>query len=236
MIDAGHLHGGAAVLRRVKIGASFATAGVPSRYLSSNPAGITPASTTVFADSLGLAIDTGTYSATQGDAEGLVTVDLRPDTIVKALMSGGATAGTALTLLINTLAETVGLTVTDADVGTADMVSGTVWCITGANVGQSRTITTLTASTSLAVTDPFLNDIALNDEFLFCPWAMFGDGAANGDGVGNLQGTTGVAQADATIASGTGGAIVVFDLELYGRSDSAVLFILQDHQYLQATN
>lgn len=233
MINAGHLHGGAAILRRVKIGASFATRGVPSRYLAANPSGITPGSTTVFADSLGLAEDTGVYSATQGDVEGLVTVDLRPDTILKALMSGAAAGGTALTLLVNTLAETDGLTITDADVGTADIVSGTVWRHPG---GESRKITTFTSAVSVAVTVPFLADIALNDEFLFCPWTIFGDGAADHDGVGNVQGTTNVDQANASIASGTGGAAVIFDLELEGRSDSYVLFTLQDHQYQQATN
>ena len=237
MILSGHLHGGAPIQRRVKIGASFATAGVPSRFLTSNPAGITPGSTTVFADSLGLAVDTGTYSATQGDAEGLVTVNLRPDAIIKALMAQGATAGTALTVLAEATGETAGTTLTDTDVASVDMTGGTVWRLLSDDIGgESRIITTHTTSTSLVVTVPFTQDIVLADQFLMCPWAIFGDGASGYDGVGHVQGTTNVDQADASIASGTGGAVVIFDLELNGRRNSAVLFILQDHQYLTPTN
>ena len=231
----GHLSGGAGIERAYKISASFANAGVPTRA-GATATGIRPVSTTSFADSVGLAIDTGTYSTTQGDAEGLVRVQVRPDLVIKALMAGAAAEGTAMILLSNTAAETAGTVVTDADVGTADMVSGTLWCIAGANVGQSRVITTHSASTSFTVTVPFLNDIAAADEFLFCPWSLQGDGVADLDGVGNLQTSTLFTQANAAIASGTGGAAVIVDLELNRRTDSAVHFILQDHHLLQATN
>lgn len=232
MLEAGHLCGGAGVHRRYKLGASILNLGI---ILIDGTAGVIPSTTGDFGDTPGLGLDLGTYSATQGDAEGLVTASVRPDLIVKALMSGGATEGTALTLLSNTATSADGLTVTDADVGSADMDSGTVWCISGANVGQSRLITTHTGSTSFAVTVPFLNDIAVGDEFLFCPYGMQGSGAGGSDGVGNVQTTTLFTQADATIASGTGGVATVVDLELNGRSDSAVLFVLTDHMFGVAT-
>lgn len=235
MLEAGHLCGGAPLHKRYKISATFANAGVPTRA-GATATGIRPASTTSFADSVGLAIDTATYSATQGDAEGLVTVSVRPDLIIKALMTGAAAEGTAMILLSNTAAETAGTVITDADTGAADMVSGTVWCITGANVGRSRVITTHAASTSFTVTVPFTNDIASGDEFLFCPWSLQGDGVADIDGVGHVQASTLFTQANAVIAAGTGGAAVIVDLELNGRTDSAVLFLLQDHHFLQATN
>jgi hypothetical protein len=232
MLESGHLGGGAGVHRDYKIGASFASVGV---IAIDGTAGVIPCTTTDFGDTPGLALHTATYSTTQGDAEGLVKVSVRPDLIIKALMSGGATEGTALTLLANTVADTAGLTITDADVGAADMDSGTVWCTKGANVGQSRLITTHTGSTSFAVTVPFLNDIAVGDEFLFCPWGMQGSGSAGSDGVGNVQATTNFTQADASIASGTGGVATVVDLELNGRTDSAVLFVLADHIFGVAT-
>lgn len=237
MLEAGHLAGGAGVHRRYKIAATIANAGIPA-IAATDAVGLRPATTTSFADSPGLILDTGTYSASQGatHAEGLVTVSVRPDLVIKALMSGGATEGTALTVLANTVASTDGLTITDADVGTADMVSGTVWGLSGANVGQSRVITTHNSATDFAVTVAFLNDIAVGDEFLFCPWSMVGTGGGGIDGVGHVQATTLFTQANAAIASGTGGAAVVVDLELNGRTDSAVLFILQDHQFNVATN
>lgn len=232
MLEAGHLSGGAGVHRRYKIGASILNAGI---VVIDGTAGVIPCTTTDFADTPGLGLDTGTYSTTQGDAEGLVTVSVRPDLIVKALLSGGATEGTALTLLSNTSLDTGGTIVTDADVGAADMDSGTVWCTAGANVGQSRLITTHTGSTSFTVTVPFLNDIAVGDEFLFCPYGMQGSGAAGSDGVGNVQTSTLFTQADASVASGTGGVATVVDLELNGRTDSAVLFVLTDHIFAVAT-
>ena len=191
MILAGHLGGGGPLNKRFRVAASIANAGIPIIAVT-DTTGVRPATTTSFADTPGLGLDTATYSATQGSthAEGLVTVSVRPDVIVKALMSGGATEGTALALLSNTATSTDGLTITDADVGTNDMVSGTVWCISGANVGQSRAITTHTGSTSFAVVVAFLNDIAVSDEFLFCPYSNYGTGAANLDGVGNLQTST----------------------------------------------
>lgn len=219
-----HLSGGAPLLRRLKIGASFANAGIVT---INGAAGVIPSTTTDFADSMGLALDTGTYSTTQGDAEGLVTVDIRPDAAIRALMSGGATEGTALTTLVNTAASTAGTTVTDADVGSADMVSGTVWCTKGANVGQSRPIATHNSATDFVVTVPFKNDIAVGDEFLFCPYNEVG----LTDGAGNVQTSTLFTQADASIASGTGGLATVVALELNGASDSYVLMRLGDHVF-----
>ena len=237
MLEAGHLGGGAGVHRRYKIAATIANLGIPA-IAATDAVGLRPATTTSFADSPGLILDTATYSAAQSatHAEGLVTVSVRDDVIIKALMSGAAAEGTALIVLSNTAASTDGLTITDADVGTADMVSGTVWGRSGANVGQSRVITTHTGSTSFGVTVAFLNDIAVGDEFLFCPWSMIGTGAASLDGVGNVQATTLFTQANAIIASGTGGRATVVDLELNGRSDSSVLFILGDQQFGVDTN
>jgi hypothetical protein len=230
----GHVHGGGSVLKRLKLGTSVSNAGIVLATEGDTPInGFSPCTTTVATDSPGLATDTGTYSASQGatHAEGLVTVEVSPDLIMRALVSGGAAESTALTLLSNTLASTDGLLVTDADVGTADMVSGTIWCISGANVGQSRKITAHSSAVSFTVTVAFLNDIAVGDTFLWVPYSVGGDGTATTDGGGNVQFTTLLTQADGAIASGTGTGQAVYGLELNGRTDSYVLFINGDHLF-----
>src|SRR3990167_8646780 len=125
MFDSGHLGGGASLRKRYKIGATIATAGIPLISDGTTFAGIVPCTTTNLDFTHGLGLDTGTYSTVQGDAEGLVTVSVRPDLIVRALMSGGATAGTALTLLSNTAASAGGTVVSDTDVSANDMTGGT---------------------------------------------------------------------------------------------------------------
>jgi hypothetical protein len=223
---AGQLYGGAAILKRIKAGATFANPGV----ITIDGVGVAlPSTTTDFADSLGLALDTTTYSTTQGAPEAAVTVNVRGDGIIRALMSGGATENTALTLLASTAASAGGVLITDADVGAADMVSGTLWATSGSNFGQSRIITAHTASTSMAVTVPFPYAVAIGDEFLFCPWSLVGSGAAGSDGVSAVQATAAFTQANAAIASGTGGVADVVDLELNGPGDSYVQFCVSDH-------
>lgn len=219
-----YLYGGAGYHKKMKLGASIVSPGIVA---INGSAGIIPCTTTDFADTPGLALDTGTYSTVQGVGEGLVTVDVRPDLVISALVSGGATEGTALTLLSNTSASTAGTTVTDADVGSADMTTGTVWCTKGANVGQSRVITTHDSAADFVVTVPFLNDIAVGDEFLFVPYNCQGIT----DGAGNVQASTLFTQADGSIASGTGGLATVIDLELNGRTDTRVHMVLGDHIY-----
>lgn len=231
MLVNGHLGGGAGVLKRMKIGETFSNMGVVAQYLGATAAtGIINADTTSFADALGLALDTGTYSTTQGDAEGLVTVDVRPDAIIKARVAGSATAGAAMTVLSNTLANTAGTTVTDADVGSNSFVYGMLYCLSGANAGQSRIVTTFNSGVSAVVTVPFLNDIAVGDTFLWMPYAPFG-AAATYIANGNLQTTTTPTEADGSIASGTGAAVAVLDLEWGDSTSSYVEFLLGDHIY-----
>ena len=195
--------------RRYPVRATITDAGLPVIAVT-DAAGVAEATTTSFADAVGLGLETSTYSTTQGDLDDqgtdltlgvhntvsgldmgrVVSVSIRPDLIIEALCSGGAAENTNLVLLVNTAASAGGTLITDADVGTADMVSGTVWCISGANVGLARPITTHTGSTSFTVTVPFPRAIAVGDEFLFVPYSPFGTGGAGIDGVGNLQGTT----------------------------------------------
>ena len=228
--QANHLAGGAQYKVRFKLGSTVANPGVVIINASTTGNAI-PSSATDGGDALGLGLDTGTYSITQGDAEGLVTVDIRPDLVIAMRMSGGATEGTALTTLSETAGEAAGLTITDADVGSDDADGGTVWCTSGANVGQSRTITTHNAAQDFVVTVPFLNDIASGDQFLWCPWNNTGEGTAGNDGNGNVSLTAAFFQADVSTAAGAGIETTVVDLYLNGARDSEVLFVLRDSVY-----
>jgi hypothetical protein len=229
-----HLAGGAPLLKKLKMGAAIANPGVVVIAGVTTAVGVIIATTTSAANAYGLALDQATYSSTQGAEEGIVTVDVRPDLVVKALMSGGATENTALTVLQATSASAGGTTLADADVGSADMDGGILWGLSGNNVGLSRSITAHTGGTSVVVTVPFPRAIATSDEYLFAPYNWVGTGGAGADGPAAVQGTTLITQADASIASATGMEASVVDLELKGRSDSYVLFVLRDHVHNSA--
>lgn len=230
-----HLGGGAPVLKKYKIRANVGTSafkGIPVINVTDS-VGVGPATATSAADTAGLGIDQGTYSTTQGAAEGMVTVSIRPDLVVGALASGGAAEGTALAILTNTSASAGGTTISDAtNVSANDMTGGLTWCIKGANVGAgTRTITTHTASTSIVVTVPFPNAIAVGDQFIMVPWNPIGTGAGGIDGNTAVQLTTNLTQARATIASGTGANVEVYDVLANSTLDSYVQFLLIDHVY-----
>lgn len=227
MYAAGHQMG-AAILRKFKTGASFATAGVPT---VDETDGIQPGTTTDWADTVGLAVGTATHTTTPtASTEGLIEVDVNPQLIVGARISGGAAASTAMTLLSNTAEDTTKLIVTDADVGTASLVGGLLWCTKGANVGQSRIIVTFNSGADIRATVAFPYTIAVGDEFLFTPFSNHPHAA-----MGNVQATTGLAEADGSIVAGTGGVCVVVDVEMLDRLTSKVLFIFGDHVYGNTT-
>jgi len=228
MIAAGHLSGGAAVLKKYKLGAAIANAGVIAMGGAGTSLGVIPVTTTSFANAYGLTQDQATYSSTQGATEGVVTVSVRSDQIIKARMCGGATDGTVMATYTNTSASAGG-TVLTAAIGTYDIDGGMMWCISGNNVGLSRSITAYSSNASATVTVPFPRAIAVGDVFMIIPWNIAGTGADGADGCGFVQATTLFTEANAQIASGTGGEVSVVDLELNGASDSFVLFKLRDH-------
>ena len=234
MNNAGHWGSQAPRWQKLKLGAAQANAGIVMIGGAGTSVGVIPSTTTSFLAAYGLSEDRGIYSTTQGDTEGLVTVDTNPNLIIRALMSGGAAEGTVLVTLSNTSASAGGTVISDTDVLAADADGGIIWCISGANVGFSRSITSMTASVSATVTVPFPRAIAVGDTFLMIPYNMAGTGAAGADGPGFLQTSTLFTQADATIASGTGGEVSVVDLQLNGASDSYVLFVLRDHSHNSA--
>lgn len=223
------LSGSAVILKKFKLGATVATAGIPVIADLTNDYGeVIPATTTSMANTPGLGIDTGTYSATQGQTEGVVTVIVNPDLVVRSRLSGGATEGTNLVLLSNTSANGAGTTITDGDVGTASTAGGIVWCLSGNNVGLSRVITTFNSGANIVVTVPFPRTIAVGDTFVQSPLGRGGSG-------GNMQLTSAFYETDNTIVVGNGGEANFFDLEMNGVADSYILFLFNDHLFGQAS-
>lgn len=231
----GHLSGGAVLLKKYKLGAAIANPGVIAMAGITTAVGAIPVTTTSFASAVGLTQDQATYSASQGAVEGIVTVNVRPDAIIRARMCGGATDGTVMATYTNTSASAGG-TVLTAAVGTYDIDGGMMWCISGNNVGLSRSVTAYSSNASATVTVPFPRAIAVGDVFMIIPWNMIGTGADGSDGNGFLQATTSLTEANAQIASGTGGEVSVVDLELNGAGDSYVQFKLRFHVHDSDTN
>ncbi len=227
-----HLCGGAGLKKKYKLAATVASRGIPILIgAAGDGANVLPTATTTAGPFIGLGLDTGVYSATQGDTEGIVSVDIRPDLVTRMTISGGATEGTALTVLTETSGESAGLTITDAtNVGSLDLDGGLVFCIKGANASQSRTITTFSTGASIAVTVPFLNDIDAGDQFIAVPFNNTGDGAASGgDAMGDITLTTLFTQARQNIAVGDGIDVNITDLVVLSSSRAFVYFTLRDH-------
>lgn len=224
-------------VRRYKLNASMLVLGVPALMgPAASGANVGPCTATAAANALGLGVGTGTYSTTQGDAEGTIEVDINPSCIIECTATGAAAEGTALAVHTNTSAETAGLTLTASTLPSVDMDGGIVWRYSNGAGGESRTITTFSTSTSLAVTVPFTQDIALDDTFLVVPWNDTGDAVASGgDGSQNVNLSTLLTQARADIVTGTGIAAQIVELILRGTTDTAVRFVLRDHVFGTAT-
>ena len=231
MEEAYHLGGTNAHLQRMKLGAAQANRGIIMIGGAGTSLGVIPITTTV-ASTLpahGLATDVGTYSTTPAaGAEGLVTVDTNPDLVVMAKISGAATEDTALIVLTQTSASSTVLTCT---VQSDSVDGGTLWGLTGANKGVSRSITAHTSTTSLTVTVAFPYSMAVGDTFLYAPYNTAGTGADGADGSRWVQVSTLFTQANGIIASGTGVPVSVVDLITAGRTDSYVLFKMRNHHH-----
>jgi hypothetical protein len=235
------LSGAAPVKKRYKIGNTMTTAvGIPTMVAGAADPGIIslPASAvSAVTDCVGVTLDTGVYSTTQGDAEGMVTVVINPDAVWRAHASGSAAAGVQLNLTTNDVAETAGLVIDktgatgvgDPDPNSPTMDSGYAFAVSGNNKGQSRKIVTVGA-TSATVGVPFLNDILSGDEFILVPWEI----AGIDDNLVWL--TTNLDEVRQNIAAQSVGAIVaVVDLEVdfadvtTARRNSYMHLLFEDH-------
>ncbi len=221
----GLLGGGAPVIKSYQVSESFTVAGIPVLISATSEAGLNPGTTTSAADLVGITLDTATYTTTQGtgasSAERLVKVIINPDAIIRMRMSGSATAGTALSAQTVTTASSGGTAVTTAaEWSSPTYVDGAVWGLTGANVGQSRKITSV-SSTAGTVLVPFDYGTNVGDTFLRTPVYPMASIAA--------QLTSNLTELDASAAISGDAAYICIDLELNGTADSYAHFIAGDH-------
>lgn len=234
------LSGGAAVMKKYQIGVTNANAGlgIPYTIPAAGTAGVVIGTTTGATDLVGMSVDNvaanaslmGVYNTAQQasnvDPASFVRLIINPDAVWRALMSGGATENTALTLYPVTTASSDGLNVTTGTSWTStEFDEGHTWGYDGANAGVARKITS-TSSTAATLTVALPNDTVVGDNFMRAPYTPMQ--------TVTVQFTTNLYQADASIAVGTGAPFRVIELRLFdssmeGRTKSQVLFISNSH-------
>ena len=229
------------VVKKYQIGATFSNAGVLVENPAAAEAGVTPCSTTVAADVVGISFDTATYvTAQQTDGTSpyrTVSVAVNPFGVYKYIMSGGATEGTALALRTVLTANSDGLSVTTAsgdNWASPQIDGGTIWYYTGTNAGRARKITS-TSSNVATVTVAFDNDDVVGDTVLWANATAPADTEAL-----TAQFTTNLYQVDSQTAVGSDAQVTYVELELYdiagdGRTKSAVYFIAEDNVWTSIT-
>ena len=223
------LGGGAPLFMKFASGDTHSDPGVITTAPGANQAGVMISTTTTMTDAIGVSLDTATYvTAQQTDgtsAERLLTVLISPDACFRALMSGGAAEGTALTEYTVSAATSDGLDVTDTSLTWTNPAwdEGSIFFTSGVNQGQLRKVTATPGSNEATIATAFDNDHGVGDTFMRMPWWTLD---ATSDA---LQTTTNLYQADATIAVGTGGDVKIIDMEMNGTTDSFVIFTLDDH-------
>lgn len=230
-----YLSGGAAYRVKHQVAETFANAGVVALVGTEAEAGLDLSTTTGCVDAVGLVLDTATYvTAQQADwptntAERQVLVDIRPDAVLFALFSGGATDNTAMTLYDVTTASTDGLAVTTGDDWSSpEFDDGALWGYDGANMGQLRKITS-TTTTAATVTVALEVDTIVGDNFLRAPVWPFDD---QSDSVTLTTNLTQVRSDSAVTASGADLLPIEIQANTVrngGRTTSGVFLIFDDH-------
>jgi len=229
----GHLSGGAEIIRQYKVSASIANVGVGLKAGSNVE--IIPVAVGGFAMALGIGYDVVTFDATpSAGAVAIESVSVRPDQIVRGLMSNGASEGTALTIMTNTASSST--VVTSADVDDSDMDGGTFWRLQSKGeecpIQDVHYITATTVSTSVTTTTGSETTFTTTDRFLMCPWnEQPGVGSNTNDGFTHMQTSTLFTECNSTIASGTGGGIYCYRLILRSATDSFMDYLWRDHAY-----
>ncbi len=221
------------IIKKFKVGASIARPGIIAMAPAAGNAGVIPCTTTAVTNTVGLALDSATYSTSQAaTSDVVVSLIVNPHAVYAYRMSGSATQGVSLSNQDETTGSAGGTVVTTgAEWSSPTYDEGTVWGNRGgvnANMGQSRKVTSV-SSTAGTVVVPFNNAIAIGDDFLRCPYSPY-DPAAK-----TVQFTTLLQEADASIAVGTGAAMVTVELILNGAADSYVLCTSNDHALNIAT-
>lgn len=234
--------GSMAIIKRYQVAATKATPGVPVLVPASAGSGVVVATTTSTANSVGVTIDTSNanrrgvltntaaYVTAQqtdsADTERAVGVIINPFAVYSLLMSGGAAEGTAMILHTAASGASDGLSfVSDVNTDSPEMADGTFYCLTGANAGMARKLTS-NATTTQTFVVAWPRDVAANDTFILAPYSdLFGI---------NVQLTTLLTQADASIAVGSGAALKPIEMKWDGRTNSYLEAVLADSVFTAA--
>ena len=220
--------GSTAVIKRYQVAATNNTVGMPFLVPAGSGSGIVVATTTGASKAVGVNVDTaGTYVTAQqsdaSDTERSCGIIVSPFAVYSMLMNGGATNGTAMVLHTAASGGSDGLTiVSDVNTDSPELDEGTCHCISGANVGISRKITS-NSTTTMTFTVAWPRDVNAGDLFVVAPYNPL-------QGI-TLQLTTTLDQADASIAVGTGAAFKTVELKFDGRSNSYVNAVLASHVF-----
>ncbi len=224
------MNGNAPLIKKYQCNSSSTAVGQPWVIPAAGNAGVVIATTTGAADMVGVNLDSATYVTSQQtdgtSAERQLTLIVSPDAVWRMKMSGGATENTALDLQTVTTASATGTAITTAaEWSSPTYDEGFVWGYEGANAGQARKITSVSA-TAGTVTVAFDQDTVVGDTFLRCPYSPI-------QGI-TIQLTTLLTQADASIAVGTGAGfktveLILNDISNSGRTNSFVLAMPTDH-------
>jgi len=161
-----------AFVKKYQVAATNTVLGVP--YLVNAAAGgtgIVLATTTGAADAIGVNVDTaGTYVTGQqsdgSDTQRLTSVIVNPHGVYSALLSGGAGDGTAMTLYTAVSGGADGLTIVmDVSVASPDTDETYMYCLTGANAGSRRKVTSTSTTTATFIV-AWRYDVAAGDTFM----------------------------------------------------------------------
>ena len=145
------LSGSKTALRKMKVGITIATEGVPIIAGAANDGdGVILGSATAGIDQYGMNLDTGTFVQSQAsdfsEIEQFVTVCVNPDAVWQSRMSGAATTGVALSGYYNKTASATGIAVvlvaasdlSGATIDTSAWDDCPIFCYEGANAGHWR--------------------------------------------------------------------------------------------------
>lgn len=210
------------VIKKYKASAAQAAGTLVIRSAADAAGQFSTSTTTSIAAYLGYCLDNGekfgvatAYSTTQGAEEGVFSVIINPDAILRAQMVTGAT-GTSITEDTVATAVTNGVTVVGGtSVASPSMDEGLIWFTSGANMGLSRKIVSTTSVTS-TVTVPFPRTSAVGDTFLYCGGNV---------GITGVTLTTDLKNVRTDIATTTGADLTQIDFDLAGSTDSYVYLI-----------
>ena len=226
----GTLSGSSPVIRKYKSSAAMITGIVVLATAADASGQMSTSTTTSFAEALGLHIDLGltravggptAYTTTQAtiasDGEGIGSVIINPDQILRAHMVTGAT-GTSITSDTIVTSASNGLTaVGGTSVASPDMNEGMLWYLSGSNVGQSRKITS-TSSVTATMIVPFAAN-AVGDTYCY---------AAQQIGIRGWTMNTALDRIRVDVATTTACRCAVIGLELNGTTDSYSQLVLTD--------